>query len=256
MINTGIIMRIEEIVNNDYSLVTAVVRPGAIEYIQHHKKTKITYDITTGTAELEIEERRKKIKKKNKETLESGLKHRLINRGREPWRFRGKFEPPWDPDDVTYEYKGKEIPGDQLWFEIKASAGDITLGVKYLIGKYKPKASNYVVLLEPGVQGLIEYHEEGTHTITGISGKGIISMNGVRRELGVNDSLVIEPMQRFQFINPNKEVWEMQGTAEPPWDPSETFYILPNEIIVPGNDIWFEIVLPTEEKDFKKIKKA
>jgi mannose-6-phosphate isomerase-like protein (cupin superfamily) len=136
------------------------------------------------------------------------------------------------------------MPGHKIWFELKKSAADITPGVKYCIGRFSPEVSEYRILLEPGVQGLVEYHEEERHTIIGTKGKGTVFLDGVQQEFGKGDTLVLEPMQRLQLINPGKHAWEMKGKAEPHWDPDDTFYILPDEVTVPGNEIWFDTVLP------------
>lgn len=275
----GVLYRITnaDVLGPSFSETEVIMEPGSETYVMYNNESEVTYQGVSGQAivfsgnepnlstkpnvsqavkkEIQAVKTKQIIKpaaggqklvqtpevsRSTKKVIQAGITHQLLNPGKERAILRQRYSPIWKTDKSFIQVGNQQIPGNEIWFELRESLNRQQTGLKYKIVKQIPGQAQMLLRVEPGVQSVDEYHKRGTQLFTVTQGRGFITIDGKRQELGPQAKIQVRPGSKFQLHNPNQDRWELELISRPQWLPNESFYIVDGKEI-PGSDVWFGI---------------
>jgi mannose-6-phosphate isomerase-like protein (cupin superfamily) len=242
---TGLLVRIQA-VRGEGNLIEGVVKPGALEFSHEFTEGEWDQEITEGTAEVDVKNVKKSLKKSEKVKIKAKEKFKFSNKGKQRWRFQAKH-PMWLPDRFSYEYQGKRISGSEMWFELKTSPDEVAKRPVYSVMTANKQDTFVVVSLDPGSETIPCYYTDGDNIITVVSGSGALLVNGTPRPLSRGGSATVKVSERFQVKNTSSAPMMVEVRPDKPrmWNPDASLWEVAAGNFVKGDQVWFEYVLPS-----------
>lgn len=241
---SGILLRLLEMHGDEFSIVEGVVQPGAEGYDQRHVDTKLVFEPRGPGAEMIVDNETLSLGTTRSMTLDRGQWHRMRNPSPHPWSFKFTMTPPWNPNRAFVRFDDREVPGSEMWFEVRTYVGDEISRAKFRLRELSAGKGLVDVLLAPGAISLVEYHLKSISTFTGVQGEGVLRLDGKPRRIKPGDAVVVEPGVQYQFRNTEDQPWLLSGVHTPQWEPADTVYVSTKGARIPGDQVWFEVGVP------------
>lgn len=254
MPSTGILMRLLEINGDDHSIDEVVLQPGVTANWLRFVNTRAQHQAITPGATAEVvggrpgrfepaDTRMRPLALRAPTIFEEGEWHRLANPTNNPVTVHVTLSPTWNPDRAYFRLNDREYRGDGVWFEVRTHIGDETARAMYQLHSLSADLGNVSARLAPEAASIETFHRRATVTITGTEGGGVLRVDGTPHDIRPGVSIVVNPGQRYQLLNPSRAQFQVNQLHRPQWDPHDTFYVQARRV-VPGHQVWFDFVVP------------
>lgn len=161
------------------------------------------------------------------EAVAPGFEYRDMTLGNRDWLTR-QFPKHADLlKRMSYETPKQELDIVQLekqtWYEAEDRA--VAREIASPRNSRLTQISIADIKIPPGVSIKEHYHKEMEEVYFIVEGSGIVSMNGVDKEVGVGDAVVIMPYERHTITNASdSQMLRLHVTCSPPWSPERLYF--------------------------------
>jgi mannose-6-phosphate isomerase-like protein (cupin superfamily) len=248
LVRTGVLVKVEE--QDDQSTrVEGTVKPGAVEFDQ----------IITKEWQVESTDRPLAVDVAGRGAV-TPVGVAVEVKARQPLRFKNpgkrtiKFvarQPVWDPKDYSYRYRDRRIAGAEMWFELKTSDVDRVPRPMYNVVSAGGQGNFVVITVEPNTETVRSYYTDDRYVITGLVGTGAVEVTRGRSRpksttIQRGTTVTLQPNDVFRLINTTRSDFmvEVRSVSARYWTPDSTYFETKKGKFVPGNQIYFEFVIP------------
>lgn len=227
--------------------IEGFVKPGATRFSHRFKEGEWDQRVVAGTGRMNVGGNERAVRGGDRVHIPRGRPFQFLNAGRQPWRFEATH-PVWMPETFEYEYRGRVIPGGEMWFELKTTPEEEASRPLYNVLSAADGMGTYVVvLLEPGTATIPQFNTDGDNILTTISGTGGVAWGGAEAfELTRGNTARLVASQTFALRNESAApiLVEIRPDSPRMWQPDTSFWEVAPGTVVPGSHVWFEFVLP------------
>jgi mannose-6-phosphate isomerase-like protein (cupin superfamily) len=243
---TGNVVRILAIEGDAGNTIEGTVKPGALTLTQMFTTGKWDQEIVKGKAVIKIDNSQQTLAAGAKIKIKPKQKFKFENKGDKAWQFTARHST-WMPDKFFYQFGNLQVPGTEMWFELKTSSDDDTKRPMYNVRAADETGTFVVTLVEPGTETLTAFYKDGDNIITGLSGEGTVVLDGKSQGLARGASVTVKKNQRFKLRTTSNAslLAEIRPTKPRMWNPMTSFYETSKGNFVTGDLVWFEYILPS-----------
>jgi hypothetical protein len=252
LLRTGVLVKIDEDKAAEKTVVHGTMRPGAVEFSQLVRSAPWTLESKAQTMEV-VRTRtgaRETVPKDTLVEVKKGQPIQFSNPGKRSLEFV-MHQPIWEPKDYAYQYDGRRIAGEEMWFELKTSTGDKKQRPMYNVISAGGKGNYVLVTVEPKSATLRCFYTDGDYVVTGVTGVGAVEIEAKGKTRTVNLSrganAKIAKKETFSVVNQGADtlVVEIRSLSARYWAPESSYFDVGKTKFVSGSEIYFEFVIPT-----------
>lgn len=248
---SGLLIRVRQVSIEHGNAIEGVLRPNAVRFWQRVYAGDLHHRTVSGRGIIDVEGQIHRVGEGDRLTIPMGQRFAYRPDSDQPWRFEATH-PFWQPAEFTYGYEGAELGGDEVWFEIKRSVSDPTRRPALRLIPATERFNYTVVAIDPGAETLGIRSPRGRMIITPITGD-VALRHGPDRKSAVTQALSrgslarVPPGAQFTIRNGGSTPALVEMRPDPPrmWDPETLYWEAGKGKEVRGDEIWFELVLPT-----------